>query len=166
MLVRRAARPMLAGLFVLGGLDGLRDPGPREEAARRLGASEPRQAARLHAAAMLVAGAGLATGRLPRLSALVLAATLVPTTWAGHAFWSASGPERARQRVQFLKNLGIGGGLLLAAVDTGGRDSLRRRAGRAARGGAREARLVAARTEVGAARAGRRARRRLRGVRG
>ena len=49
----------------------------------------------------------------------VLAATLVPTTVAAHSFWQEQDPEvRAKQKVQFLKNLGLLGGLLLAAVDT------------------------------------------------
>lgn len=83
---------------------------------------------RVNGAVQVAGGLLLATGRLPRLAAGVLALTLVPTTLAGHRFWEAEGDQRAAQRVHFTKNLGLLGGLLLAAVDTGGRPSLAWRA--------------------------------------
>ena len=84
---------------------------------------------RANGAAMVGAGSLLALGRLPRIASTVLAATLVPTTLAAHAFWSEQDPEvRAQQRTQFLKNLGLLGGLLLAAVDTEGKPGLAYRA--------------------------------------
>ena len=100
---------------------------------------------------MVGAGSLLALGKLPRLASTVLAATLVPTTVAAHSFWQEQDPEvRAKQKVQFLKNLGLLGGLLLAAVDTEGKPGLAYRAHmvnasahRAARQTRREARHVA-----------------------
>src|SRR6478752_4000347 len=60
------------------------------------------------------AGITLALGILPRLSALLLAGSLVPTTLAGHRFWEEEeDAARAQQTIQFLKNLGMLGGLLL-----------------------------------------------------
>ena len=60
---------------------------------------------RANGAAMAGAGALLATGRFPRLSALVLAAGLVPTTYVGHPFWAEKDPAQKRtQRNAFLKN--------------------------------------------------------------
>ena len=68
------------------------------------------------------------------LAATVLAASLVPTTLAAHRFWEEEDPRaRAAQRVHFQKNCAMLGGLILAAVDTGGRPSLGWRARRAAR---------------------------------
>ncbi len=59
------------------------------------------------------------------MSALAIAVTLVPTTAAGHRFWEVTDEqERAQQRIHFLKNLGMFGGLLIAAGDTEGRPSL------------------------------------------
>ena len=79
----------------------------------------------LNGAVQVAAGAMLALGVFPRLAALVLAGTLVPTTAAGHAFWAEEDPKvRAQQRVQFLKNTAMFGGLLLAAADHGGRPSV------------------------------------------
>jgi uncharacterized membrane protein YphA (DoxX/SURF4 family) len=43
---------------------------------------------------------------------------MVPTTIAGHPFWEIEDPvKRSQQRVQFLKNTGILGGLLVLALD-------------------------------------------------
>ena len=79
-----------------------------------------------------------AMGWFPRLSAAVLAGTLVPTTLAGHRYWEIEDKqERAQQQIHFLKNLTMLGGLLIAAADTGGNPSLawrRRHAARAAAG--------------------------------
>ena len=99
---------------------------------------------RINAGAQLLAAAALATGRAPRLSATVLAASLVPTTLAGHAFWDETDPQaKATQRLQFMKNTSILGGLLLAGVDTEGKPGLAWRARRAAADVRREARQVA-----------------------
>ena len=57
----------------------------------------------------------------------------MPTTLAGHRFWEHNDPkERFGQTSHFLKNLGLLGGLLIAAVDTEGRPSVGYRARRAA----------------------------------
>ena len=159
-LVRRIARPMLAAMFVAGGLDQLKHPGRTVPSARplieKVGPTlglpdDPELLVRANGAAMLGAGTLLALGRVPRLASAVLAATVVPTTIAAHPFWSEQDPEaRARQKEQFLKNLGLLGGLLLASVDTAGRPGLAYRAhmvgdsaARAARTTRREARHAA-----------------------
>lgn len=159
-LVRRVARPMLAAMFVVGGLDQLKHPSRKADTARplleRVGPSiglpdDPELLVRANGVAMIGAGSLLALGRLPRIASTVLAATIVPTTIAAHAFWNEEDPEvRAQQQVQFLKNLGLLGGLLLAAVDTQGRPGLAYRAKlvnasahRAARTTRREARHAA-----------------------
>jgi uncharacterized membrane protein YphA (DoxX/SURF4 family) len=136
---------MLAGIFVSSGADAFLHPEakvPRAEAvapviAERLGLPpDTERLVRLNGAVMVAGGALLATGRLPRLAALAVLGALVPTTVAGHAFWSETDPAaKQQQRIQFLKNLAMGGGLLLAATDTDGRPSLGWRARRAARRG-------------------------------
>jgi putative oxidoreductase len=73
---------------------------------------------RFNAGVQVAAGAMLAMGKAPRLSALALAASLVPTTLAGHAYWAIEDPEvRKIQRIQFHKNMAMIGGLLFAALD-------------------------------------------------
>jgi uncharacterized membrane protein YphA (DoxX/SURF4 family) len=73
---------------------------------------------RLNAAVHVVAGTLLALGKMPRLAAAVLAASLVPTTLAGHRFWEEESPQsKAMQRSHFLKNLAILGGLIVTATE-------------------------------------------------
>jgi uncharacterized membrane protein YphA (DoxX/SURF4 family) len=149
MLVRRIARPLLASTFVYGGIDTLRHPESRvagarpvveavtEQADKQLPVQVPRdveQWVKIDAGVKVVAGTLLSLSKLPRLSALALAASIVPTTVAGHRFWEHDDPkERSGQLIHFLKNLSLLGGLLLAAVDTEGRPSVGWRARRAAR---------------------------------
>lgn len=135
MLVRRLARPLLASIFVTGGIDTLRGTPARarkaapvvEPVANQLGLT-PEQLVRVDAGVKIVAGLLLATNRLPRLSAIVLAASLVPTTVGGHRFWEEDDPAARRNQLLHLqKNAALLGGLLLAAVDTEGKPSLAHR---------------------------------------
>ena len=127
-MIRALARPMLAAMFVSGGYSTFVQPervaakaepvvGPIAE--RVPGVPNDAEAAvRLNGAVQIAAGALLGLGLLPRASALALAGTLVPTTIAGHRFWALEDPqERAQQRIHFLKNLAMLGGLLFAATD-------------------------------------------------
>ncbi|MBV8984335.1 MAG: DoxX family protein [Acidimicrobiia bacterium] len=126
-LTRRIARPLLAGIFVQGGLDTFRNPGPRaqriEPVMAKVGDAVPLpddtvSLVRFNAAVHVVAGTLLAMGRVPRLAAAVLAASLVPTTVAGHRFWEEDSPQsKAMQRTHFLKNLAILGGLIVTATE-------------------------------------------------
>lgn len=74
---------------------------------------------RVNGAVQVGAGILLAFGRVPRLASAALAASLIPTTFAGHRFWEAEGDERKAQQLQFAKNMSLLGGLVLAATDTG-----------------------------------------------
>ncbi len=168
MIVRRLARPLLASVFVAAGIDALRHPGPRtQQAAQLLGkvpdqvpgaqsvAKDPDLFVRVNGAALLGGGVLLATGRMPRLASTVLAASIIPTPAIDHAFWDETDPDlKAQSRSLFFKNVGLLGGLLLAAVDTEGRPGLvwraqqvgrvtRREARHAKRTASREARLLA-----------------------
>ena len=119
-LVRRVGQACLASVFVSGGLDVLRDPHPRAAKAKavadRLGV-DPVTLVRANAAAMVAGGAALASDHVPRLAAVGLAASLVPTTLAGHAFWTEKDrAQRKNQRVHFGKNVGLIGACLLVAT--------------------------------------------------
>ena len=141
---RTLARPLLASMFIRSGIDGLRNPGPRQDLVAKAGLQDPAKLVRINAATQLIGGLTLATGRLPRLSALALAGSLVPTTYIGHPFWSEGDAEtkKAEQKL-FFKNLSTLGGLLLAAADTGGRESIPHAAGRISRRAAKQARKTA-----------------------
>ncbi|MCS0638409.1 DoxX family protein [Streptomyces sp. LP05-1] len=153
-ILRKLARPLLASTFVTGGLNALRHPKELAPVAEPVTApltaripllpEDPAQLVRLSSGVQVGAGVLLALGRVPRLSALALAATLVPTTLAGHAFWAEEDPERrAQQRIHFFKNVALVGGLLIAAADTHGKPSLAHRSRRAATEGRRAARRSA-----------------------
>ncbi|MEV0082369.1 DoxX family protein [Saccharopolyspora sp. NPDC050642] len=149
MLIRRLARPMLAAIFIYGGIGALRDAPSHAKAAAPLlekttaplkdslpehFPTDPETLVRIDGAVKIGAGTLLAIGRFPRLAALLLAGSVVPTTLAAHAFWEIDDPqERANQQIHFLKNVGLLGGLLITAVDTGGKPSVGYRAKRRAR---------------------------------
>jgi uncharacterized membrane protein YphA (DoxX/SURF4 family) len=136
---RTLARPLLASMFIAGGVDALKDPARRREQVAKAGMSDPDKLVRINAATQLIGGLALATGRLPRLSALALAGSLVPSTYIGHPFWSEDDQAaKSTERRQFVKNLSMLGGLLLAAADTGGRESIPHAAGRITRRTARQ----------------------------
>jgi putative oxidoreductase len=160
--IRRVARPLLATVFVTGGVSSLRQPGPRVELVRSAGLSSPEKLVRANAAADVAAGLALATNRLPRLSALVLAGSIVPTTVVGHPFWSEKDKAaRKQQQTHFFKNLAVLGGLLLAVVDTGGRESVPHATGRLSRGARKDAKKHAATAQKAVAKAQARAAKKL-----
>lgn len=132
-MIRRLARLLLAAVFVLSGIDILRNPERQvaqatpwlEKTVGKVGdrlpeqvPTDPETLVRLSAGVKVAAGVGLAVGPFHRLSALVLAGDLVPTTLAGHAFWQYEDKATWRQqRIHFLKNLAMIGGLILAGLD-------------------------------------------------
>ncbi|MFI5495498.1 DoxX family protein [Actinoplanes sp. NPDC051859] len=152
--VRAAARAMLGAIFVVSGARIALNPDSKVDQAKRVTdqvgpliekldtrlPSDARTLVRLKAASDVAAGLMLATGRFTRPAALVLAAGIVPTTVAGHPFWSMPKQEREQHQIHFLKNLGLLGGLLLAAVDTQGQPGLRYRTSHAVERSQRSAR--------------------------
>jgi putative oxidoreductase len=173
MLVRRIARPLLASPFIFGGLSALKNPQSRvpgaapiveqltEVAEKQLPiqvSKDVEQWVKINAGIHVGAGSLLALGRLPRLSALALATSLVPTTLAGHRFWEHDDPkERFGQTSNFLKNSAMLGGLLIAAVDTEGRPSVGWRARKTASAAAAAAEASYEKASKKAARAQKRA---------
>ena len=146
---RLLARPLLASTFVVGGINALKNAPALattakpvvdrirpllEKAAPQVKIPEDTVTlVRINAVAQILAAGALARGRAPRLSSTVLAASLVPTTVAGHQFWNESDPQlKSNQRIHFFKNLSMLGGLLLASVDTEGRPGVAWRAKNAA----------------------------------
>jgi uncharacterized membrane protein YphA (DoxX/SURF4 family) len=120
---RGISRVLLSLSFLAGGLGAWRRGGRGESGptVTRLGTMtglDPTVLVRVQAGAQIV-GAGLfGLGILPRAGALVLAVSLVPTTIDGPGGdGRASVAERAHA-------VGLLGGLVLAALDTGGRPSV------------------------------------------
>ena len=137
-MLRRLSRPLLGATFIAAGVEALRDNDRRRQQAQALsgslGLGDPATVTKSVAGVQIGAGLMLATGRAPRLSALVLALTVVPDAATGHAFWSEQDKQHKQvQRSLFVRDLGLLGGLLVSVADTGGRESVPHRAARTAK---------------------------------
>lgn len=159
MIVRRIARPLLAGIFILGGYNALRHPSGHAPVAepvtkpiaqRTSLPDDTETLVRANGAAMVLGGTMLALGKFPRTGATILMGTLVPTA-ATHQFWNETDPQAKQTKMtQFVKDLSLLGGLMLAAADTEGKPGVAYRAKmagegveRAAQNARREAKIAA-----------------------
>lgn len=126
-------------MFIYGGWDAVRNPSGKvkkaEPVVRPVVEKVPilpqdaETLVRINGAVMVGAGTLMALGKFRRLAALALIGSIVPTTYAGHRFWEEEDEAtKAQQRIHFLKNLGLLGGLILEAFDTEGSPSLMWRA--------------------------------------
>ena len=65
----------------------------------------------------IVGGFGLILGFYSQIAAIAVIAFLIPATLVGHGFWQVRGtPTYIQQRLQFLKNAAMTGGLLFIAA--------------------------------------------------
>ncbi len=120
-MIKSVGHFLLGIIFVSGGSNTFINPDGRAEKVASAGIPNPRQATILNGAVMTVAGSLLSLSLVPKLAALALLGTLIPTTLVGHPFWKEETPAaRANQRTQFLKNLAMIGGLLLVLVEKKG----------------------------------------------
>ncbi|SPM26592.1 DoxX family protein [Mycobacterium terramassiliense] len=139
MLIRRIARPLLSAVFIGQGIDSLLNPKPAAEAAAPavdglralpdpVGSaipSDPQTFAQINAAVQIGGGLLLATGKAPRIASAALAFTVLPANLGAHMFWSESDPAlKAQKRKDFLTDLSLLGGLMIASADTAGKPSL------------------------------------------
>lgn len=174
-MIRRLARPMLASVFVIDGVETLRNPQPRVETAaplvdkatplvekgeqavnERVSANVPPvpkdTETLVKALAGVKVGAGVlfALGRAPRLSALALTAAHVPTTLTRNAFWAEADPAaKSRKTTGLATDVALLGALMLASADTAGQPGLGWRARRV--GDKVSAKLPGAKSETAAA---------------
>ena len=147
MLIRRIARPLLSVAFIGQGVDSLRNPSSAAEAAAPavgglqalpdpIGSSipsDPRTFAQINAAVQIGGGLLLATGKMPRVASAALALTVLPANLGAHMFWNETDKQlKAQKRREFLSDLSLLGGLMIASADTAGRPSLGWRGRRAA----------------------------------
>jgi uncharacterized membrane protein YphA (DoxX/SURF4 family) len=147
MVIRRIARPLLSAAFIGQGINSLLNPKSAAEAAAPavdglqslpdpLGSSipsDPQTVAQINAAVQVGGGLLLASGKLPRFASAALALTVVPANLGTHSFWNELDPQlKAEKRQQFLTDLSLLGGLLIASADTAGKPSLGWRGRRAA----------------------------------
>lgn len=122
------ARPFVAAPFIMTGLDAMRDPRERAERVAPVAKpvtdrlewlpKDPETLVRMHGALSVGTGTLLLTGRFRRLTALLLAAQVVPALAAEHRYWTEDDPDdRANERAHLLKNAGLFGALLMVAAE-------------------------------------------------
>lgn len=113
-MLRSLGHLLLSGIFISGGWGAFSEPGGRVNKVAEAGIQEPDLAVEANGLLMVICGAMIGLDIAPKLAALGLIGSLVPTTVVGHAFWKEeSNLSRQGQLTQFLKNLGLLGGLLL-----------------------------------------------------
>jgi uncharacterized membrane protein YphA (DoxX/SURF4 family) len=143
-LVRAIGRTMLSSYFVLSGIRAVRNPGQfvadAEPLTDRLVPTAKRFApdqvagfipedtatlVRVNGVLQVAGGVALSSGKGRRLGAGLLALSMIPTTLARHPFWSRTDPEqKTRDRQQFVKNISLLGGVVIASRDTEGQPGL------------------------------------------
>jgi putative oxidoreductase len=112
--VKSLGQILLSAMFIIGGWKAFKEPGGRVERVANAGIPRAREATILNGAVMMLAGCALALDIAPKLASVALIASLLPTTYVGHAFWKEETPAgRAAQQTHFLKNLAMVGGLLI-----------------------------------------------------
>ncbi|AIG64211.1 DoxX family protein [Corynebacterium atypicum] len=143
-MIRKLARPMLASVYVVDGVDTLVNTEAHIESAEsvinrtrsllprkyaRKVPEDPELVARTIGGAKVAAGSLLALGKLPRLAATTLAVTAVPTLVGRYAFWETQDEQEKRERRSgFLTRLALLGGLAITSVDTEGKPGVAWRA--------------------------------------
>lgn len=148
-LLQTAGRVLTAPVFITGGYAALTNPGGRVQAAAPVLDTireyvpvlpdDDELLVRANGALQLAAGTTLLLGIKPRVSALALAGSLIPTTLAGHAFWKFDGADAQTHKVHFSKNVAALGGLLLVAGSDAGKDAGKKAAKKAAQKAAKAA---------------------------
>jgi uncharacterized membrane protein YphA (DoxX/SURF4 family) len=137
-LLRFTARTMLASYFVINGIKAVRNPRDFTESAQPvvdkvlppLKSALPSEAAgflpadavgvaRYTGIAQIIGGIGLATGAGRRVSAALLAATMLPEVLTNNPIKAA-----ADERAKFGADVALLGGVALAALDTEGEPDL------------------------------------------
>ncbi|SEJ21398.1 Uncharacterized membrane protein YphA, DoxX/SURF4 family [Demequina mangrovi] len=125
--MRALARPMLASWFVYGGVQSYLEPEERaarvaptvEPALEELGLEDVKTVdlVKAHGIASIALASALALSRAPRSAALGLAGLAGVTTALSHPFWKEEDEaKRDEELEQFLKNLSLVGGVLVAAT--------------------------------------------------
>ncbi|MEZ5127316.1 MAG: DoxX family protein [Micropruina glycogenica] len=127
-LLSLLARTAIAVPFMYMGYQAAVEPGGRVQLAKDFGIpdslAEPARCSqrRDHGAGRSSGAHGLGS----RVGALAVAGAMVPTALSAHSFWNDTDPKaKAANRIQFLKNLGMVGGLLAVAARPDGGNRVR-----------------------------------------
>jgi putative oxidoreductase len=136
--IHLAPRPMtalvgrvaIAAIFLVSGAAKLIDVTGTAAHMTAVGIPFPSTLAMFVGIVEILGALSLALGAMTRVGSLGLILFMIPTTLLFHNFWAYEGTEQRMQLVQFLKNLGLTGGLMMLVAYGPGRysiDSLLRR---------------------------------------
>ena len=118
------ARVLLMTLFLVTGYTKLTNFSATTAYMAATGLPLPQVTAALAVAVELFGGLALVVGVFTRPLALLYVVFTLASALEGHRFWAKAGPERQAQKINFLKNVSIMGGLLLLAVTGPGKYAL------------------------------------------
>lgn len=118
------ARVLLMVLFLVTGWQKLTNFSGTTAYMASTGAPLPKLSTVVAIAMEFFGGIALVLGVWTRPLALLYAAFTLATAVMGHPFWRKSGADREANKINFLKNLSIMGGLLLLAVTGPGKYAL------------------------------------------
>ncbi len=136
--IHLAPRPMtallgriaIAAIFLVSGSAKLFDVAGTAAHMSAVGIPYPETLAMFAGVVEVLGALSLIFGALTRIGSIGLILFMIPTTLLFHGFWMFEGDEQRMQMAQFLKNIGIAGGLILLISFGPGRysiDSLLRR---------------------------------------
>jgi putative oxidoreductase len=117
-------RIALSAIFVISGIAKLADYEGTLGHMRSAGLPGPEVLLVIAAITEILGGLSVLTGFLSRIGALALIGFLIPTSLVFHAFWRFEGAEQTMQMANFMKNVGIAGGLLMLVAYGPGRYSV------------------------------------------
>jgi putative oxidoreductase len=117
-------RVLLASIFMLSGIAKLANTEQTVGYMTSAGIPQAEFLVYVAAFAEILGALAVITGFLARLGALGLILFLIPTTFMFHSFWTFEGEERVMQMSNFMKNLGLIGGLALLFAYGPGRYSI------------------------------------------
>jgi putative oxidoreductase len=117
-------RLLIAAIFLVSGIGKLTDlPGTIAHMTEK-GIPYADTLALVAGVAEVMGALALIFGLLTRVGAIGLILFMIPATLIFHAFWNYQGAERMPQMINFMKNLGLIGGLAVIAAFGAGRASL------------------------------------------
>jgi putative oxidoreductase len=120
-------RVALVALFIKSGAEKLMDPAGLTGMLSQKAFPQPMVLAYLAGLAEVILGVMVAIGWQTRIAAFGLIAFTVVATLIAHQYWDMTGPARRANDINFWKNVGIIGGLLMLMATGAGRYSVDRR---------------------------------------
>jgi uncharacterized membrane protein YphA (DoxX/SURF4 family) len=106
-------RVLLGGYLLMSGSHHFTQVSVLSEAAAAHGVPWPMAAVLVAGVLLLVGGVTLLLGIVPRVGVAAMILFLVPVTLTMHAFWREAGAARLMDLINFTKNVGLLGAILM-----------------------------------------------------